>query len=71
MNVAIDRPNPLSALIASADRLIPASASQDLDAVLEAYSIVKGMPMEKVIEEGTLLSGDLIFQQHIHESARE
>jgi hypothetical protein len=71
MNVATDRPNPLSALIASADRIIPASASHERDAVLKAYSIVAGMSMEKVIEEGTLLSGDLIFQQPIRESARE
>jgi Carboxylesterase family len=45
-------------------------ASPDRDAVLKAYSIVKGTPKEKVIAEATLLSGDLIFQQTIRDTAR-
>jgi carboxylesterase type B len=69
MSIATDRPDPLSALLISADKLIPASPERD--AVLKAYSIVKGTPIEKVVEQATLLSGDLIFQQAIRDSARE
>jgi Carboxylesterase family len=69
MNIATDRPDPLSAILTSADRIVPPSAHRD--AVLKAYSIVKGTPLDKVIGEATLLSGDLIFQQAIRESARE
>jgi carboxylesterase type B len=69
MAIATDRPDPLSALLSSADKLIPASPERD--AVLKAYSIVKGTPIEKVVEQATLLSGDLIFQQAIRDSARE
>jgi carboxylesterase type B len=49
------------------DRHIPPSPERD--AVLKAYSIIPGTPIEKVIEEATLLSGDLIFQQSIREAA--
>jgi hypothetical protein len=69
--VATDKPDPLSALVASENRLIPDSASHERDAILKAYSIVEGTPIAKVIEEGTLLSGDLIFQQPIRESTCE
>jgi len=69
MKIVSGYPDPLSALLASADRLVPASPERD--AVLNAYSIVQGTPMDKVIAEATLLSGDLIFQQAIRESARE
>jgi carboxylesterase type B len=69
MSIATDRPDPLSALIISADNIVPASPERD--AVLKAYSIVKGTPIEKVVEQATLLSGDLIFQQAIRDSARE
>jgi carboxylesterase type B len=68
MNLAKDRPDPLSALLASVETHVPPSL--DRDAVLEAYSIVKGTPKEKVIAEATLLSGDLLYQQGIRDAAR-
>jgi carboxylesterase type B len=69
MNIASDQPDPLSAVLASADRIVPASPERD--AVLAAYSLAKGTPMDKVVEQATLLSGDLIFQQPIRDAARE
>lgn len=69
MNVATDRPDPLTALLNSLDRVVP--PSPDRDAVAKAYSLVEGTPISKVVEEGTLLSGDLIFQQLIRDAARE
>lgn len=69
MNVATDRPDPLTALLNSLDRIIP--PSPDRDAVAKAYSLAEGTPTSKVVDEGTLLSGDLIFQQLIRDAARE
>ena len=68
MNIATDRPDPLSALLASAHGIVTASPARD--AVLKAYSIVKGTSIERAIEEGALLSGDLVFQQMIRDAAR-
>ena len=58
----------MTALLTSADKLVPASDARD--AVLKAYSIVKGTTIEKVVEEGTLLAGDLVFQALIRDAAR-
>jgi len=69
MNVATDKPDPLTALLTSLDRRVPPSS--DRDAVVKAYFLVQGTPMRKVIHEGTLLAGDLIFQQMIRDAARE
>jgi carboxylesterase type B len=69
MNIAADRPDPLSALLASIEKIVP--ASPDRDAILQAYSLVKGTPTEKVVDSATLLAGDLIFQETIRETARE
>ena len=69
MNISTDRPDPLSALLASYKRIVP--AGPDGEAVLKAYSIVEGTPKEKLIDQATLLSGDLIFQQVIRDAARE
>lgn len=69
MNVATDRPDPLTALLNSSKKLIPSSLSNETQAVLKAYSIVEGPPTPKLIEQATLLSGDLIFQQMINEAA--
>jgi carboxylesterase type B len=69
MSIAIDRPDPLSALLSSVERYIPPSA--DRDALLKAYSIVPGTPIPKVIDEATLMAGDLIFQESIRDTARQ
>jgi len=69
MNVATDRPDPLTALLTSLDRIVPPSPERD--ALVKAYSLVEGTPMRKVIDEGTLLAGDLIFQEMIRDTARE
>jgi hypothetical protein len=53
----------------TADKLVPVSAERE--AVLKAYSIVKGTPIEKFVEQATFFSRDLIFQQAIHDSACE
>ena len=69
MNIATDKPNPLAALLTSLNEIVPASPQRD--AVVKAYSLVEGTPINKLIDEATLLSGDLIFQQAIRDAARE
>jgi carboxylesterase type B len=69
MNIATDRPDPLTALLASSKKLIPSSLSSDLQSLLKAYSLNESTPLPNLIDQATLLSGDLIFQQMIHETA--
>jgi carboxylesterase type B len=69
MNIATDKPDQLTALLESLHKIVPASPARD--AIIQKYSLVEGTPMNKVIEQGTLLSGDLLFQQLIQDAARE
>jgi carboxylesterase type B len=69
MNIATDRPDPLTALLTSAKTLIPPSLSTATHSLFESYSLVQGTPTPTIITQATLLSGDLIFQQMINEAA--